>query len=124
MPLSFCFGCAALSSPGQAACDLCALFSCTLLRLAFSSRGGCGVPTCRPNLPPLLLLQGLEEGYTRPCWPIQTPGIAAHRSVRHNEQPEAAASKRWDLLGGWVVALPSRVGVEAASSTDISLLRG
>ncbi|KAI3428766.1 hypothetical protein D9Q98_007587 [Chlorella vulgaris] len=53
-------------------------------------------------------LQGLEEGYTRPCWPIQTPGIAAHRSVRHNEQPEAAASKRWDLLGNAVTVPVAR----------------
>lgn len=45
-------------------------------------------------------LQGLEEGHTRPCWPIQTPGLAAHRSARREENAEAAASKRWDLLGG------------------------
>jgi hypothetical protein len=47
----------------------------------------------------LLWLQGLEEGHTRPCWPIQTPGVGAHRSARRDEGAEAAASKRWDLLG-------------------------
>lgn len=45
--------------------------------------------------------QGLPEGHTRPCWPIQTPGVGAHRArpPRTEADAEAAASKRWDLLG-------------------------
>jgi hypothetical protein len=44
-------------------------------------------------------MQGLEEGHTRPCWPIQTPGVGAHRSARRDDNAEAGAGKRWDLLG-------------------------
>lgn len=33
-------------------------------------------PACRP------LLQGFPEGHTAPCWPIQQPGIGAHRNTR------------------------------------------
>lgn len=48
-----------------------------------------------------IALQGLPEGHTRPCWPIQTPGVGAHRArpPRTEADAEAAASKRWDLLG-------------------------
>jgi hypothetical protein len=41
----------------------------------------------------------LPEGYTRPCWPIQTPGVGAHRTARREGEADAGASKRWDLLG-------------------------
>lgn len=45
--------------------------------------------------------QGLAVGHTRPCWPIQTPGVGAHRTARlRDADAEAAASKRWDLIGG------------------------
>ena len=27
-------------------------------------------------------LQGLPEGHTAPCWPVQQPGIGAHRNTR------------------------------------------
>ena len=48
-------------------------------------------------------LQGMEVGHTRPCWPIQVPGVGAHRGERRDANPEAGCGKRWDLLGGWGV---------------------
>ena len=58
---------------------------------------------CPPPAAAFLSLapQGLPEGHTRPCWPIQTPGVGAHRArpPRTEADAEAAASKRWDLLG-------------------------
>ncbi|PSC75340.1 methylase [Micractinium conductrix] len=53
-------------------------------------------------------LQGFEEGHTRACWPIQTPGVGAHRTARRDTDGEAAASKRWDLLGNAVTVPVAR----------------
>ncbi|KAI7841433.1 hypothetical protein COHA_004828 [Chlorella ohadii] len=56
------------------------------------------------------MLRGLPEGHTRPCWPIQTPGVGAHRArpPRTEADAEAAASKRWDLLGNAVTTPVAR----------------
>lgn len=54
-------------------------------------------------------LQGLAVGHTRPCWPIQTPGVGAHRTARlRDADAEAAASKRWDLIGNAVTVPVAR----------------
>lgn len=48
-------------------------------------------------------LQGLPEGYTSPCWPIQQPGLGGHRLPRAKDiDADKALAKRWDLLGNAV----------------------
>jgi len=68
-------------------------------RGAACARLACVLHTCPASTQ--LTPQGLPEGHTRPCWPIQTPGVGAHRArpPRTEADAEAAASKRWDLLG-------------------------
>uniref|UniRef100_A0A1D2A1D0 DNA (cytosine-5-)-methyltransferase n=3 Tax=Auxenochlorella protothecoides TaxID=3075 RepID=A0A1D2A1D0_AUXPR len=54
-------------------------------------------------------LQGLPEGYTKPCWPLAGPGLGGHRLARPRDvDAETAAAKRWDLLGNAVTVPVAR----------------
>lgn len=54
-------------------------------------------------------LQGLPVGWTRPCYPIVPPGIAAQRSgAVKNADAETQGARRWDLLGNAVTVQVGR----------------
>lgn len=43
--------------------------------------------------------QGLPEGHTRPCYPVQAPGVAMHRvTISRDQEAAALAARRLALV--------------------------
>lgn len=49
-----------------------------------------------------MLLQGLPEGHTEPCYPIKGPGLKQHRKQISDKDAQVRDSKRFELIGNAV----------------------
>ena len=54
--------------------------------------------------------KGLPEGHTRPCYPLQSPGVGQHRVTISRDQEAAALEKRRNALVA--AATNVRVGMD------------
>ncbi|KDD76604.1 hypothetical protein H632_c164p0, partial [Helicosporidium sp. ATCC 50920] len=74
--------------------------------LLLLSSGAAGMLRCEDGE----RLQGLPQGWTRPCWPIMAPGIGGHRAAAKGKEADAEqwAARSWELLGNAVTVPVAR----------------